>query len=40
MGDEIEIRNWTIKKLPNDSFSVDNAIIMKVSQRHPLMIDP
>jgi dynein heavy chain len=27
-------------KLPNDSFSVDNAIILKNSTRWPLLIDP
>lgn len=27
-------------KLPNDDFSVDNAIIMMQSKRWPLMIDP
>ena len=28
------------QQLPNDDFSVDNAIIMKNSSRWPLMIDP
>ena len=27
-------------KLPNDDFSLDNAIIMQRSKRWPLMIDP
>lgn len=32
---------WTnTHKLPNDSFSIDNAIILKNSSRWPLMIDP
>ncbi|PCI27617.1 hypothetical protein COB52_04605 [Candidatus Kaiserbacteria bacterium] len=29
-----------MKELPQDSFSVDNAIIMDYSDRWPLMIDP
>ena len=32
---------WTnTHKLPNDPFSIDNAIILKNSSRCPLMIDP
>ncbi|KAA0164767.1 hypothetical protein FNF31_02304 [Cafeteria roenbergensis] len=40
LGDPVQIRDWTIKKLPSDSFSVDNAIMMSKSKRWPLMIDP
>merc|ERR1711871_1361693 len=40
LGDKVQIRDWTIFKLPNDSMSIDNAIIMKRSNRWPLMIDP
>ena len=40
MGDAVKIRDWTIAKLPNDSFSIDNAIMMENSSRWPLMIDP
>ncbi len=40
LGDEVQIRKWTIDKLPNDSFSIDNAIMMQNSARWPLMIDP
>jgi len=37
----ITIGTWTNRfKLPNDSFSIDNAIILKNSSRWPLMIDP
>ncbi|CAH8627144.1 unnamed protein product [Schistosoma bovis] len=35
-----EIRQWLIQGLPNDSFSIDNAILMKYSRRWPLFIDP
>lgn len=35
-----EIDVWKSKKLPNDSFSVDNAIIMSKSSRFCLLIDP
>jgi dynein heavy chain len=39
--DPITIGQWTNNfKLPNDSFSIDNAIILKNSTRWPLMIDP
>ena len=34
------IREWVINKLPNDGFSIDNAIMMTQSNRWPLMIDP
>eukprot|EP01029_Cantina_marsupialis_P005813 TRINITY_DN1630_c1_g1_i2.p1 TRINITY_DN1630_c1_g1~~TRINITY_DN1630_c1_g1_i2.p1 ORF type:complete len:2520 (+),score=925.36 TRINITY_DN1630_c1_g1_i2:475-7560(+) len=40
LGDQVEIRDWTIAKLPNDQFSISNAIMMKYSNRWPLMIDP
>ena len=40
LGEPVAIRQWTINKLPNDSFSVDNAIMLSNSNRWPLMIDP
>ncbi|EQC41008.1 hypothetical protein, variant 1 [Saprolegnia diclina VS20] len=40
LGDPVKIREWTICKLPNDSFSIDNAIMLFRSNRWPLMIDP
>ncbi|CAK9228319.1 unnamed protein product [Sphagnum troendelagicum] len=40
LGNPVTIRNWVIDGLPNDSFSVDNAIIMSVARRWPLLIDP
>ncbi len=41
MSNDITIGNWTNKYLlPNDSFSVDNAIIIENSNRFSLMIDP
>jgi dynein heavy chain len=40
LGDSMEIENWKQKKLPNDTFSVDNALIMEYSSRWPLLIDP
>ena len=40
LGDAVAVRNWVINKLPNDSFSVDNAIMMTNSGRWPLCIDP
>merc|ERR1719265_973440 len=40
IGDQVAIRQWVIDKLPNDSFSIDNGIILTNSRRWPLMIDP
>lgn len=40
LGNAVEIRSWVINKLPNDSFSVENAIMLRRSNRWPLMIDP
>ncbi|RVE70747.1 hypothetical protein OJAV_G00066880 [Oryzias javanicus] len=40
LGDPIEIRAWNIAGLPNDSFSIDNGVIVRNSRRWPLMIDP
>lgn len=40
LGNPVSIRDWTIAGLPNDSFSIDNAIIMNVARRWPLLIDP
>jgi len=40
LGEPVKIRDWTIDGLPNDSFSIDNAIIMAKARRWPLMIDP
>jgi len=40
LGEPVLIREWVIAKLPNDSFSIDNAIMLFQSNRWPLMIDP
>lgn len=40
LGEPVKIRSWVIAKLPNDSFSIDNAIMLFKSNRWPLMIDP
>eukprot|EP00931_Biecheleriopsis_adriatica_P034701 TRINITY_DN20021_c0_g4_i1.p1 TRINITY_DN20021_c0_g4~~TRINITY_DN20021_c0_g4_i1.p1 ORF type:complete len:4150 (-),score=1074.99 TRINITY_DN20021_c0_g4_i1:152-12580(-) len=40
LGNEVQIRQWVIDKLPNDQVSVENAIIIERSRRWPLMIDP
>jgi len=39
-GEPVVIRKWVIDGLPNDSFSVDNAIVINSSRRWPLLIDP
>ncbi|XP_043194572.1 dynein axonemal heavy chain 12-like isoform X3 [Amphibalanus amphitrite] len=40
LGSPIAIQAWNINGLPKDSFSIDNAVIIQVSRRWPLMIDP
>ncbi|KAL2653371.1 hypothetical protein R1flu_021499 [Riccia fluitans] len=40
LGSPVTIRDWVIDGLPNDSFSVDNGIIIHNSRRWPLLIDP
>ncbi|KAK3272243.1 hypothetical protein CYMTET_19451 [Cymbomonas tetramitiformis] len=40
LGDQVKIREWVISGLPNDSFSIDNAIMVANARRWPLMIDP
>ncbi|XP_066284547.1 dynein axonemal heavy chain 3-like isoform X3 [Branchiostoma lanceolatum] len=40
LGDPVKVRDWQLAGLPNDSFSVDNAIIVTNAKRWPLMIDP
>ena len=40
LGDQVQIREWIINKLPNDSISIDNAIMLQRSSLWPLMIDP
>lgn len=41
LSDPLTIGIWTDQQqLPNDDFSIDNAIILKNSSRWPLMIDP
>lgn len=40
LGSPVTIRSWIINRLPNDSFSIENAIMLTKSNRWPLMIDP
>lgn len=40
LGDPVTMRDWLLAGLPNDAFSIENAIIMTSSSRWPLMIDP
>jgi len=40
LGDPVEIRNWHINGLPKDGFSTDNGIVVKMTRRWPLAIDP
>lgn len=40
LGNPVLIRNWGLAGLPNDSFSIENAIINDKTKRWPLFIDP
>jgi dynein heavy chain len=40
LGEPVVIRKWIINGLPNDSFSIDNAVVMNNTSRWPLLIDP
>eukprot|EP00599_Poterioochromonas_sp_BG-1_P008225 CAMPEP_0173135378 /NCGR_PEP_ID=MMETSP1105-20130129/1860_1 /TAXON_ID=2985 /ORGANISM="Ochromonas sp., Strain BG-1" /LENGTH=4194 /DNA_ID=CAMNT_0014047373 /DNA_START=78 /DNA_END=12662 /DNA_ORIENTATION=- len=40
LGSPVQIRSWVINRLPNDSFSIENGIMLFRSNRWPLMIDP
>lgn len=40
LGEPVKIREWLIASLPNDSFSIENGIIVANSRRWPLCIDP
>jgi len=40
LGDPVLIRSWHLAGLPNDSLSIDNAIVMSNARRWPLFIDP
>eukprot|EP00818_Percolomonas_sp_WS_P004750 CAMPEP_0117444502 /NCGR_PEP_ID=MMETSP0759-20121206/5277_1 /TAXON_ID=63605 /ORGANISM="Percolomonas cosmopolitus, Strain WS" /LENGTH=4349 /DNA_ID=CAMNT_0005236577 /DNA_START=155 /DNA_END=13203 /DNA_ORIENTATION=- len=39
-GNPNKIREWNIQGLPKDDFSIDNGIIVDISSRWPLFIDP
>lgn len=40
LSDSTEIRNWTTSKLPTDNYAIESAIIVRNSNRYPLLIDP
>lgn len=40
LGDQVKIGKWTSQGLPQDDFSIENAIILDYSERWSLMIDP
>lgn len=40
LGDAVKTREWLIAGLPNDSFSIENGIIVANARKWPLMIDP
>jgi dynein heavy chain len=36
----LQVREWLIAGLPNDTFSIDNGVMVANARRWPLMIDP
>eukprot|EP00931_Biecheleriopsis_adriatica_P059470 TRINITY_DN3558_c0_g1_i1.p1 TRINITY_DN3558_c0_g1~~TRINITY_DN3558_c0_g1_i1.p1 ORF type:complete len:4293 (+),score=1112.20 TRINITY_DN3558_c0_g1_i1:173-13051(+) len=40
LGEPVKVRAWVIAGLPNDSFSIENGIIVDKARRWPLCIDP
>jgi len=40
LSSPVEIRDWTIAGLPTDLHSIQNAILVSLSNRWPLIIDP
>ena len=40
LGEPVKMREWLLAGLPNDSLSIDNAIVVANARRWPLMIDP
>jgi dynein axonemal heavy chain len=40
LADPTKVRDWNIQGLPQDSFSIENGVIVTRARRHSLMIDP
>ena len=40
LADQVQMRNWKMCELPQDSHSVENAIVMAQARRYSLFIDP
>jgi dynein heavy chain len=40
IGEPVKIRAWLLDGLPNDSLSINNALIISKARRWPLMVDP
>ena len=39
-SDPLKIKGWLDNGLPNDSYSIQNAIILKNTMMQPILIDP
>ena len=39
-GDQITIKKWIINKLPSDSFSLNNAVMVDLCPLQSIIIDP
>ncbi|CBZ53630.1 hypothetical protein NCLIV_034170 [Neospora caninum Liverpool] len=40
VGDSLQIQTWIVNMLPHDSLSIENALILSLSTRWPMLIDP
>ncbi len=40
MGNSVEIRDWMLKGLSSDTISINNGILVRNSDKFPLIIDP
>eukprot|EP01107_Rhizomastix_libera_P003543 TRINITY_DN1618_c0_g1_i1.p1 TRINITY_DN1618_c0_g1~~TRINITY_DN1618_c0_g1_i1.p1 ORF type:complete len:3854 (-),score=1122.51 TRINITY_DN1618_c0_g1_i1:31-10566(-) len=40
LAEKVQVREWTMKGLPNDSFSIENGALTRRGKRWPLIIDP
>ena len=39
-ADSLSVKSWLSNGLPNESFSIQNAIILDLSTLQPILIDP
>ena len=40
LAEPTDVREWNLKGLPSDAFSVENGVLVTRGRRWPLMVDP